>query len=227
MRAGSRHRKIAQSDIAIQTLQAEIEIIKPNVVRRRRTMKKTAVLLYDSFCNFEFSVALEILAFAQKEITVFAVEKAPVKSEEGLSVLPDKTIFELDADEYDSLLLTGAADIREAIENPDILAFIRKFSGKVIGAISIAPLLLVKAGLLNGKRFMAGINKEEVMEEGFSEADLCGMVGWNDNLANPVENGYILTDNILTSVSYRFVQFGLAFGRMLGIEVSPKTFGIG
>lgn len=31
-RAGSAYRKIAQSDIAIQTLQAEIEIVKPNVV---------------------------------------------------------------------------------------------------------------------------------------------------------------------------------------------------
>lgn len=28
-------------------------------------MKKTAVLIYDSFCNFELSVALEILAFAK------------------------------------------------------------------------------------------------------------------------------------------------------------------
>ena len=35
-------------------------------------MKKTAVLIYDSFCNFEFSVALEILAMAEKEIVVFA-----------------------------------------------------------------------------------------------------------------------------------------------------------
>ena len=31
-------------------------------------MKKTAVLLYDSFCNFEISPALEILALAEKPI---------------------------------------------------------------------------------------------------------------------------------------------------------------
>lgn len=35
-------------------------------------MKKTAVLLYDSFCHFEISVALEILALKNKEIDVFA-----------------------------------------------------------------------------------------------------------------------------------------------------------
>ncbi len=64
--------------------------------------KKTAVLIYDSFCNFEISVALEILALSGKEI---------------------------------------------------------------IGAISIAPILLVKAGLLKGKSFLAGVNKEEILRK--------------------------------------------------------------
>ena len=29
-------------------------------------MKKTAILIYDSFCNFEISTVLEILALAEK-----------------------------------------------------------------------------------------------------------------------------------------------------------------
>ena len=29
-------------------------------------MKKTAVLLYDSFCNFEISVAMEVLVFIRR-----------------------------------------------------------------------------------------------------------------------------------------------------------------
>ena len=33
-------------------------------------MKKTAVLIYNSFCNFEFSVALEILASVYKGIHI-------------------------------------------------------------------------------------------------------------------------------------------------------------
>ena len=189
-------------------------------------MKKTAVLIYDSFCNFEISVALEMLALSERKITIFAKTKEPVKSEEGLTVLPDDSIKNVNLEEYDSLLLPGAMDIREAIEDQEIIDFVRKFDGKIIGAISIAPLLLVKAGLLNGKPFMAGINKEEVMEEGFTEQDLAGMIGWYDNIANPVEEGYIITDNIVTSMSYLFVKWALAFGRMLGLDISPKTFGI-
>ena len=189
-------------------------------------MKKTAVLIYDSFCNFEFSVALEILAMAEKEIVVFAKSKSIVKSEEGLEVMPNKSIDELVIADYDSLILPGAMDIREAIEDDEVIDFIRKFDGKVIGAISIAPIMLVKAGMLKGKPFMAGVNKDEIMEEGFSEAKLKKMIGWDDNLANPIKEGYVITDKIITSVSYNFVKWGLAFAKILDIEVPPATFGI-
>ena len=189
-------------------------------------MKKTAVLIYNSFCNFEFSVALEILAMAEKEIVVFAKSKAIVKSEDGLNVMPNKSIDELVIDDYDSLIMPGAMDIREAIEDDEVINFIRKFDGKVIGAISIAPIMLVRAGMLNGKPFMAGVNKNEIMEEGFSQHDLEKMVGWDDNLANPIKEGYLITDKIITSVSYNFVRWGLAFAKMLDIEIPSATFGI-
>ena len=189
-------------------------------------MKKTAVLLYESFCHFEISVALEILALKNKEIDVFAKSKEVILSEERLKIVPDKTIFELDINEYDSLLLPGAVDIESAIKDPEIIEFVKKFSDKVIGAISIAPVLLLKAGILNGKPFMAGVNKEELLEEGFLESDLTLMKDWDECIENPIEEGYILEDKIITSVSYNFVKFGLQFAKMLGIEISPKSFGI-
>lgn len=189
-------------------------------------MKKTAVLLYDSFCHFEISVALEILALKNKEIDVFAKTKEVILSEERLKIVPDKTIFELDINEYDSLLLPGAVDIESAVKDPEVIEFVKKFSDKVIGAISIAPVLLLKAGILNGKPFMAGVNKEELLEEGFLESDLTLMKDWDECIENPIEEGYILEDKIITSVSYNFVKFGIQFAKMLGIEISPKSFGI-
>ncbi|WP_300411126.1 hypothetical protein [Lagierella sp.] len=86
-------------------------------------MKKTAVLIYDSFCNFEISVALEILAPHNRDIVVIAKSKEAILSEDALRVLPDKTIFELDINEYNSFLLPGASDIKSAIEDPEINRF--------------------------------------------------------------------------------------------------------
>lgn len=191
-------------------------------------MKKTAVLIYDQFCNFEFSVALEMFAMAEKPIVIFAKDKNPVRSEEGLRVLPDKTIDELEIEEYDSLILTGAMDIREAVEDKDIISFVKKFDGEdmIIGAISIAPVLLLKAGMLKGKRFMIGANQEDLLEEGFTMEDMSGMQGWDDNLKSPIPEGYIVSDNIITSVAYGFVKWAVAIGRKLGIEVYPESFGM-
>ncbi|EEY35639.1 DJ-1/PfpI family protein [Pseudoleptotrichia goodfellowii] len=191
-------------------------------------MKKTAVLLYESFCNFEFSVLLEILAINKKPVVFFAKEILPIISEEGLKVIPDIKIEDLDISEFDSLILTGAADIRKAIEDEEILSFIKKFDERdyIIGAISIAPILLLKAGILSGKSFMAGVNKEELYEEGFSKKDLTLMIDWNESIKNPVPNGYIKDRNIITSVSYEFVRWGIEVAKKLGLNVNPLSFGI-
>lgn len=189
-------------------------------------MKKTAVLIYDKFCNFEISVALETLALNNKSIDVFSKTKNPVICEEGLNITADKTIYELKTDDYDSLLLPGCSDIRPVIEDNEIIEFIKKFDGKIIGAISIAPILLVKANLLNGKPFMIGADKKGLMEEGYNEVDLKFMKDWNECIKNPIEDGFIVSENILTSVSFEFVRFGIQFCKMLGIKISPKSFGL-
>ena len=189
-------------------------------------MKKTAVLIYNQFCNFEIAPALEMLAMAGKPVTIFARSLTPVRSEEGLTVLPEMTIDQLVLTEYDSLLLPGAMDIREAIEDDSILDFIRNFDGMPIGAISIAPLLLLKAGLLAGKPFMAGANPEDLAEEGYIAGELTLMKGWDECLRNPVPEGYIRSGGIVTSVSYGFLRWTLAFGELLGIRLSPRTFGL-
>ena len=189
-------------------------------------MKKTAVLIYDQFCNFEIAPALEMLAMAQKPVTIFAKSVAPVRSEEGLTVLPDQAIDALCLAEYDSLLLPGAMDICAAIEDEAILDFIRQFDGMPIGAISISPILLLKAGMLADKPFMAGVNPEDLAEEGFTPDELALMKGWDDNLRSPVPEGYIRAGNIVTSVSYGFIRWALAFSAMLGIRTPPKAFGL-
>ncbi len=71
---------------------------------------------------------------------------------------------------------------------------------------------------------MAGVNKEDLIEEGFSWDDMKYMVGWDENLRNPVADGFIREGNIITSVSYNFIVWAMAFGKALGIEVYPKSF---
>lgn len=189
-------------------------------------MKKTAIFIYEQFCNFEIAPLLEVLKIKNKPFTVFSKNLSPVTSEEGLIVLPQKSIEDFDVDEYDSLVLPGAMDIRGVVDDENSIDFIKKFSNMKIAAISIAPILLLKSSMLHSRRFMAGVNKEELMEEGFSKEALQLMRDWKENAKEPLKEGYIIDGNIITSVSYEFLRWTLGFASMLELEVSPAMFGI-
>lgn len=184
----------------------------------------SAVLLYEGFCMFEISVALSVLHQGGHPVITCSVDGKPLRSEDGITLVPDQPIRQMEPDQFGSLLLPGAADIRSAVEDGRVLDFIRQFAGKPIGAISIAPVLLVKAGVMGHRRWMAGVTRKDLMEEGFTGADLQHMVDWDDLLAHPIPAGYITDENILTSIAYHFVPFGIKFGEMVGVSASIRDY---
>ena len=68
--------------------------------------KKTAVLLFDYFSNYEISIALSILYQSGRKYEVFCQNEEAI-SEEGLHVNRTKSFDELCIEEYDSLLIPG------------------------------------------------------------------------------------------------------------------------
>lgn len=117
-------------------------------------MKKIAVVLYPGFCMFEFSAAMETLALSRQcSIAVFGEKAGPYRSEEGLLAVAEYPIDQLDVSQYDGLILTGFDDEEVSIiKNQLFLDKIREFhrQGKVLAAISAAPVFLVKAGCPEG-----------------------------------------------------------------------------
>jgi putative intracellular protease/amidase len=103
-------------------------------------MKKTAVLLYNGCCLFEVAVALEMLKMAEKPVIYFAKDLKPIKSEEGLLIMADYTLEQLQIEEYDSLLITGCNNAKETIEDAKTLEFIDGFYNA--GALILLFLLL-------------------------------------------------------------------------------------
>lgn len=189
-------------------------------------MKKTAVLLYETCCLFELTVALEMLKMADKPVVYFSRDLKPIRTEEKMLIIADKELEDLVIDDFDSLLITGGSDARDMIEDKHVHEFVRYFAEKdmVIGAISIAPLLLLKLGYLNGKSFMIGCNKEDLYEEGVTDKDMTNMVGWREACNNEVPEKYIKYKKIITSVAFGFRQWAIAIGEELGIETYPKSF---
>ena len=95
-----------------------------------------------------------------ESIDYIAGENREYRSEEGLRLLPTKTAAQADPADYDCVILPGTIDPLPALYDEALIAFLRRGIGTntVFAAISSAPLLLCKAGLLEGKKFTAGFS---------------------------------------------------------------------
>lgn len=121
--------------------------------------KKYAVLVYPDFSLQEITCLTSALTvwFGEK-IDIIASEKRPYASEEGFQVIPDKTVDEADPAGYACVILPGTVNPLPALFDEKLIGFLRRGKGTdtLFAAISSAPALLCKAGLLDGQDFTAG-----------------------------------------------------------------------
>lgn len=177
--------------------------------------KKTAILLYPLFSEYELSVAQSVLMQANKPIITVGINHHPVKGEAGLTCLPDTTVDEIDIEQIDSLLLTGCLDISTLVHEEKWFDFLRRAAGDdtIIASISSSPFLLAKAGLLFGKKYTVGLTEEAIDNLGVFEKE-------NYSADLIVRDG-----NLLTARGSGFIAFGVTFGKMLNLDFNPKWYG--
>ena len=178
-------------------------------------MKKTAVLLYPLFSLQEIGALTELFKFYQREIVTFSAGREPVKSEDGFTILPDRELTEFRREEFDSLVLPGIWEPLPVLLDDRIIRFLEQFRGDgelLLAAISAGPLLLGRAGLLEGKRFTHGVFEE------FLDA-FPVMPRENTVRTYLVEDG-----NLITAYGGAFREFAAAVARKLGIDCPAQIF---
>ncbi len=178
-------------------------------------MKKAAVMLYPLFSLQEISCLTELFKFYDKEIETFAAGGAAVRSEDGFTILPDKSFEDFERTEFDCLVLPGIWEPLPVLLDERNIRFLEQFrgdSGLVIAAISSAPLLLGKAGLLEGKRFTSGVFEEFL--DAFPVMPREGIVR-----TFLVEDG-----NLITAYSGAFREFAVKAARKVGIDCPETIF---
>lgn len=123
-------------------------------------MKKVACVIYPNFSLYEI-VDLTSSLVLQYGIKVdyIAANKENILSEDGLICQATKTFDEVELNEYSCIVLPGMSDFTLALKDELLIQFLKQLKGKsiVIAAISSAPILLAKAGLLEDITFTGGI----------------------------------------------------------------------
>lgn len=176
-------------------------------------MKKVAVMIYPYFSMQEISCLTDGLkVYYDIDVDVFAASKEIIKSEDNFQVVANKTFDEFEIEEYGCLILPGIWNPLPALFDEENIAFLRKLKGTniLIAAISSAPMLLAKAGLLENVRFTSGIFDEVCRFLDF--------IPYENITHQPITRDA----NVITAIGFAFREFAEETIRALGIDDCEK-----
>ena len=180
-------------------------------------MKQIAMLIYPGFSNYEIAFVGYMAACIGRKIELVAKTLDPVENEDGFRFLPNHTLETFNIEAYDCLVLSGiGGDVPAVVADDDYTAFLRRFKDRpdyTIASISISPLLLAKAGLLEGKKHCIAINQEDIPMFPFL------------NLDNIVYAPIVVDGNIITAQDTGFREFVIAIAARLGYTCREDWFG--
>ena len=123
-------------------------------------MKKVLCIIYPNFSLYEITALTSTLVLSfGVTIDYVASDHSMVVSEDGLPCQPTKTLDQIRIEEYSCVILPGMVNIGPALQDEKLISFLRDLGEQdiLIAAISSAPLLLAKAGLLKDTKFTGGI----------------------------------------------------------------------
>lgn len=116
-------------------------------------MSRFAVILYPNFSLQEITCLTSALSvWFEEKIDFIASENKEYCSEEGLRVVPTKTMDDTNITDYDCVILPGTINPLPALYDDRLIDFLKSGinTNVVFAAISSSPLLLAKAGVLKG-----------------------------------------------------------------------------
>lgn len=119
---------------------------------------KYCVLFGTDFEEIEAVTQIDILRRAGIEIDIYGVGNLELKGKMGIIIRAEK-LFEkesdIDVEKYSGIILPGGPGVVTLSKNNEVLKLTKKFfdAGKLVFAVCAAPLVLDRAGILEGKKF--------------------------------------------------------------------------
>ena len=173
-------------------------------------MSRFAVILYPNFSLQEITCLTSALSvWFEEKIDFIASENKESCSEEGLRVVPTKTMADTNISDYDCVILPGTINPLPALYDDRLIDFLKSGinTNVVFAAISSSPLLLAKAGVLKGKKFTAGFFMQMAEVYPFIEKE------------NFTHEGVVCDGNVITGIGMFFREFAEAVLRRFEYDI--------
>lgn len=175
-------------------------------------MKKVLCIIYPNFSLYEITALTSTLAlFFDVTIDYAASDHSMVISEDGLLCQPTKTLDQIRIEEYSCVILPGMVNIGPALQDEKLNSFLRELGEQdiLIAAISSAPILLAKAGLLNDTKFTGGI-----WQNFFDYFEFLPRENFQSKLV-------VQDKNIITAIGFAYQEFARKV--ILGLGLAENT----
>ena len=116
--------------------------------------KVAAVIAFRGFRDPEYFIPVEVLKEAGAKVKTVSNKKGTAVGDDGGEASVDMLAGETRVKDFDAVFFVGGPGMGDNLDNQEFQKLARETleSGKVLGAICLAPALLAKAGLLEGKR---------------------------------------------------------------------------
>ena len=164
-------------------------------------MSRFAVVLYPNFSLQEITCLTSALSvWFEEKIEFVASENKEYCSEEGLRVMPTKTIADTNITDYECIILPGTINPLPALYDDKLIDFLKSGinTDVIFAAISSSPLMLAKAGVLKGKKFTSGSFMQMAEVFSFVEKE------------NFIHKGIVCDGNVITGIGMFFREFAEA-----------------
>lgn len=149
---------------------------------------KILLPLANGFEEIEAINVIDILRRGEVDVVTAGLKDGLVEGSHKIKVLPDTTLDKIDYRDFDGLVLPGGAPGFVNLGNDErILNMAREMdrAGKIVAAICAAPSVLIKAGVLQGR-------KATVSPSGKAQVEAC---------ASFSEKRVVVDGNLVTSRS--------------------------
>ena len=113
------------------------------------------VALANGFEEIEAFTVINVLRRAGIAVDTVGIVGSVIEGMHNTRIMVDKRLVEVDVDQYDGIVLPGGTPGYVNLgRSSSLLEMLKRFDsqGKIIAAICMAPSILAKAGLLEGRR---------------------------------------------------------------------------
>jgi len=135
----------------------EIKEVKKERTKMSENLSGKKILMIIAFRDFrdqEYFVPKKVFEESKIEVKTASDKKGTAIGADGGDVKVDYLVSEASAEGFDAIVFVGGPGAIEHLDNESSYRLAKETveKGKVLGAICISPLILAKAGVLNGKK---------------------------------------------------------------------------